>query len=88
VNALQELNVEEALQAAFEAGFSQGCDSGRDMERYNQRTYGEALAKKPGLREEQVQAQIKLTNAVGQTLDTQARLLQGLASTLDNWRSV
>lgn len=62
----------DSLQAAsYQAGYNAGLSAGRKLEASQLNT-------------QRIEAFVKLTNSVGQTMDTQARLLQGLAGALDN----
>lgn len=67
-------DVDRAYQNGYQTGVHHGYEKGR----------AEALAAAQAANKtELLAAQVKLLNAVGQTMDTQARLLQGLANTFD-----
>lgn len=61
------------IRQAFEKGQSAGIQEGRDQ--VKKELQGQAL-----------EARIKLVNAVGQALNTQSSLLNGLAASLGNIR--
>lgn len=81
------VNFEEALDAAHSAGYGEGYRTGLDHSkmRADMATL-DLQSNKLDRAERALQAQIKLINAVGQTLQQQSGLVSGLASALDNIR--
>jgi hypothetical protein len=68
---LTKAALDSLQQASYQAGYNAGLSAGRKLEASQLNT-------------QRIEAFVKLTNSVGQTMDTQARLLQGLAGALDN----
>lgn len=68
----RELEVEEALVAAYTAGILEG------------RLIQLSAVKPVNLSEERLSSMVKLINATGQALDAQTRILGGLGMILDN----
>lgn len=77
---LFELNVEEALEAAFLAGWEH---------RFAQDQHNQAAAMPAQARENPAREQyFKLTNAMGQSLNSMANGLEAIAHALDNCRGM
>jgi hypothetical protein len=81
MNAQQELNVEEALNAAFEAGFQAGVSA---SSRWRQAPMQDEAPRRD-MTKEILEAKLKLVNAVGQTIQANSSAVQGLAMVLDNF---
>lgn len=84
MNAQEELNIEEALNAAFEAGFQAGVSAPR---RWGQ-TPMQDEAPRRDMTREILEAKIKLVNAVGQTIQANSSAVQGLSAILDNFNNL
>lgn len=68
---ITKADYEAAVAAAYTHGKNEGFAAGRKAEA-------------SALNQQRIDAVLKLINAVGTTLDSQARVVQGLASALDN----